>query len=420
MRVLVIGGGGREHALVWKIRQSPKVDRVYCAPGNAGTAVEAENVDIAADRLDDLLAFAKEQNIDLTVVGPEQPLVMGIVDRFREAGLRVFGPTAKAAQIEGSKAFSKELMRKYKIPTAEYRVFQSSGEAKDYVKGRDSIVVKADGLAAGKGAVVCRSNAEALEAIETIMVERAFGEAGDHVVIEEFLQGQEISLLAFTDGKTVLPLDSAQDHKAVYDGDRGPNTGGMGAYSPAPVFTPSLLDQAMEQVMRPAVRALAAEDCFYQGILYAGLMVGPKGIHVLEFNARFGDPETQPLLMRMESDIVPVFEACIDGALDRQTIRWNKQPAVCVVMAAGGYPGKYRKGLAISGLDEAARLPGVVVFHAGSKMDGERVVTNGGRVLGVTALGENISSAITNAYEAVGKITWEGVHYRKDIGGRKK
>lgn len=418
MRVLVIGSGGREHALVWKIKQSPKVDQVYCAPGNAGTALEAENVDIAADQLDELLAFAKQKKIDLTVVGPEQPLVMGIVDRFREAGLRVFGPSARAAQIEGSKAFSKELMRKCAIPTAEYRVFQSPDEAKDYVKGKDSIVVKADGLAAGKGAVVCRSQAEALEAIENIMVERAFGEAGDNVVIEEFLEGQEVSLLAFTDGKTVLPLDSAQDHKAAYDGDRGPNTGGMGAYSPAPVFTRSLLDQAMEQVMRPAVRAMAEENCFYQGILYAGLMVSSKGIRVLEFNARFGDPETQPLLMRMESDIVPIFEACIDGTLDEQTIRWKDQPAVCVVMAADGYPGKYGKGLAISGLDEAGKLPGVMVFHAGSKLDGEQVVTNGGRVLGVTALGADISSAIDNAYEAVGKIHWQGVHYRKDIGRR--
>lgn len=418
MRVLVIGSGGREHALVWKIRQSPKVETIYCAPGNAGTALLAENAEIPADDVERLAEFAHERKIDLTVVGPEQPLTLGIVDRFRALGLRIFGPTAAAARIEGSKAFSKELMKKCGAPTADYRIFDDAKAAKDYVRRKDRIIVKADGLAAGKGVFICKNGGEAVAAVEQIMEQKAFGDAGKTVVVEEFLEGQELSLLAFTDGKTVLPLESAQDHKAVYDGDRGPNTGGMGTYSPAPLLTPALLDRVMGEIMLPVTEAMAKENCLYQGILYAGLMIAKDGPMVLEFNARFGDPETQPLLMRMKSDIVPLMEACIDGTLAEHTMEWSERSAVCVVMAAAGYPGAFAKGKVVSGLQEAAKLPGVAVFHAGTRRDGDKVVTNGGRVLGVTALGNGLDSAINNAYDAVAKISWDGVHYRKDIGRR--
>ncbi len=418
MRVLVIGGGGREHALVWKISQSPKVKKIYCGPGNAGTALNAESIDIPADHVDRLLDFARTNKIDLTVVGPEQPLVLGIVDRFRAAGLRIFGPTAKAARIEGSKVFSKDLMSKYNIPTGDYQVFDASGPAKDYVRGLGRIIVKADGLAAGKGVYICKNGGEAVTAVEQILEQKLFGDAGKQIIVEEFLEGKEISLLAFTDGKTVLPLESAQDHKTVYDGDKGPNTGGMGTYSPAPLLTSDLLDRVMAEIMYPTINAMEKEGCPYQGILYAGLMITPKGPKVLEFNARFGDPETQPLLARMQSDIVPLMEACIDGALAKEKIQWSEQAAVCVVMAAGGYPGAFPKGDPISGLDSATKLPGVMVFHAGTKRAGDQVVTNGGRVLGVTALGRDIPTAIDNAYGAVKKISWKDVHYRTDIGKR--
>lgn len=417
MRVLVVGGGGREHALVWKISQSPKVKKVYCAPGNAGTGQHAENVAIAADNIDQLLEFARDNKIALTVVGPEQPLVLGIVDRFRAAGLRVFGPTANAARIEGSKAFSKKLMHKYGVPTGNFRVFDSVSPARDYVRGKGRIIVKADGLAAGKGVYICKNGDEAMIAIDQIMEQKIFGDAGKQLIIEEFIKGQEVSLLAFTDGKTVLPMESAQDHKTVYDGDQGPNTGGMGTYSPAPLLTKPMLDRVMNEVMYPVVKAMARENSLYQGILYAGLMITAAGPKVLEFNARFGDPETQPLLMRMQSDIIPIMESCIDGTLEGK-IQWSEQAAVCVVMAAGGYPGTYSKGDVIDGLDEAAKLPSVMVFHAGTQKNGDQVVTNGGRVLGVTALGDNISTAIENAYGAVKKISWRGVHYRTDIGKR--
>ncbi len=419
MRVLVIGGGGREHALAWKIAQSPKVEKIFCTPGNAGTAELAENVPLAADRVDDLLDFARDQKIDLTVVGPEQPLVLGIADRFESAGLRLFGPTARAAEIEGSKVFCKDLLRKYGIPTAEYASASTAEEAKNYVRQRGgSIVVKADGLAAGKGVFVCDTPDEAIQAITAIMEEKIFGDsgAGSHVVLEERLEGPEVSLLAFTDGQTVLPLDSAQDHKAVYDGDRGPNTGGMGAYSPAPVLTPDLRRRVMDEILIPAVQALAGEGRPYRGILYAGLMITADGPKVLEFNARFGDPETQPLVLRLATDIVPVFEACLDGTLDRVRLEWKPDAAVCVVMAAAGYPGSYEKGNVISGLEEAAAQPGVVVFHAGTKQADGQVVTHGGRVLGVTALGPDTAAAIDHAYRAVKLLSWDGVHYRTDIG----
>jgi phosphoribosylamine--glycine ligase len=418
MRVLVIGAGGREHALAWKIAQSPLVKKVYCAPGNAGTANVAENVDIPAENINALRQFATMKGIGLTVVGPEQPLVKGIVDSFEESGLRVFGPSQRAAEIEGSKVFCKDLMKKYAIPTARYEVFDSPDKVKLFTREDEPVVVKASGLAAGKGVILCNNGAEARSAIESIMRDKAFGEAGDQVVVEEFLTGQEVSLLAFTDGKTVLPLDSAQDHKAAFDEDTGPNTGGMGAYSPAPVFTDDLKEQVINEIMNPTVRAMAKEGRQYRGILYAGLMLTESGPKVLEFNARFGDPETQPIMMRINSDIVPVFEACIDGTLAKGSLQWKPEPTVCVVMAAKGYPGAYEKGKEINGLDSADNQGNTVVFHAGTRMNGGKVVTNGGRVLGVTALGIDIGAAIKSAYSAVEKIEWDGIHYRKDIGNK--
>ena len=419
MQVLVIGGGGREHALVWKIKQSPRVEKIFCAPGNAGTKEIAENIAIAADDIEGLLEFALQNKIGLTVVGPEQPLVMGIVDRFEEKGLRIFGPNASAAELEGSKAFSKDIMKKYDLPTAEYKTFNSADQAAEYIKKKNCpLVVKADGLAAGKGVLLCQTAEEALTAVDSIMGKRSFGEAGDQIVVEEFLQGQEVSVLAFSDGQTVLMMDSAQDHKAAYDGDKGPNTGGMGAYSPAPVFTEIMRQKVRDKIMLPMIRAMQQEGRPYKGILYAGLMLTKTGPQILEFNARFGDPETQPLLVRMDSDIIPIFEACIDGTLNQCPLKWKTDSSVCVVMAAEGYPESYEKGKPITGLKEANSLPGVVVFHAGTKEKDGEVLTHGGRVLGVTATGEDTATAIARAYEAVGKIKWQGIHYRKDIGHR--
>ena len=419
MRVLVIGSGGREHALAWKIAQSPLVKKVFCAPGNAGTANVAENIDIPSDNVDALLQFAAVTGIGLTVVGPEQPLVKGLVDSFEESGLRVFGPSQRAAEIEGSKVFCKDLMKKYGIPTARYESFDSPDQVKLFTKEDEPVVVKASGLAAGKGVILCSNAEEARSAVQSIMQEKAFGNAGDQVVVEEFLTGQEVSLLAFTDGKTVLPLDSAQDHKAAFDGDKGPNTGGMGAYSPALVFTEELKQQVIDEIMIPTVRAMAKEGRYYRGILYAGLMLTESGPKVLEFNARFGDPETQPIMMRIKNDIVPIFEACIDGTLAKQSLQWRQEPTICVVMAAKGYPSSYEKGKEISGLNSDENRQ-AVVFHAGTKLENGKVLTNGGRVLGVTALGSDINQAIKNAYSAVDKIKWDGVHYRKDIGNKAK
>ena len=419
MRVLVIGSGGREHALAWKISQSPLVTKVFCAPGNAGTANVAENVDIPADNIDSLRQFALVTGIGLTIVGPEQPLVKGIVDDFEENGLRVFGPSQRAAEIEGSKVFCKDLMKKYGIPTAKYESFDSLDQVKLFTREDEPVVVKASGLAAGKGVILCSNGEEARLAIQSIMHDKSFGSAGDQVVVEEFLTGQEVSLLAFTDGKTVLPLDSAQDHKAAFDGDKGPNTGGMGAYSPAFIFTDKLKQIVLDQIMIPTVKAMAKEGRYYRGILYAGLMLTDSGPKVLEFNARFGDPETQPIMMRIQNDIVPIFEACIDGTLDKQTLEWKKEPSVCVVMASKGYPGSYEKGREISGLTSSNNKQ-TIAFHAGTKLDNGKVLTNGGRVLGVTALGSDLNEAIENAYNEVGKITWDGMHYRKDIGSKAK
>ncbi|MFH1028809.1 MAG: phosphoribosylamine--glycine ligase [Pseudomonadota bacterium] len=417
MKILVIGGGGREHALVWKISQSPLVDKLYCAPGNPGTAGLAENIALRVDQLDELLEFAKVNSIDLTVVGPEQPLSLGIVDLFEANGLKIFGPSKDAAFIEGSKAFSKDLMHKYNVPTAAYGVFTDLAEAERFIDQTGApIVVKADGLAAGKGVIIARTRDEALDAVRDMLSGNAFGSAGSRVVIEEFLTGEEASFLVITDGRQIIPLASAQDHKAIFDGDQGPNTGGMGAYSPAPVVTADIHEKAMRQVLRPAIDGMAAEGRPYRGVLYAGLMVKDGQVKTLEFNARFGDPECQPLLMRMKSDIVPVLLAVADGDLAGLDIEWHDKAAVCVVMAAAGYPGDYQKGDVIEGLEQAASLEDVYVFHAGTATRDGSCVTNGGRVLGVTALGGTVKEAIAGAYAGVARISWPGVQYRSDIG----
>jgi phosphoribosylamine--glycine ligase len=417
MKVLVIGGGGREHALVWKIAQSPLVEKIYCAPGNPGIAEQAECVPMKVDDLEGLLAFSKKEAVDLTVVGPELPLTLGIVDLFRKEGLTIFGPEQKAAQLEGSKNFSKTLMAKYGIPTAEFAAFTNYEKAVEYVHAKGApIVVKADGLAAGKGVYVAETVDEALQALKEIMLDAAFGNAGEQVVIEEFLDGEEASFFAFTDGNNFLPLASSQDHKQVFDGDKGPNTGGMGAYSPAPVVTPALYDEIIDKVIKPTIQGMAEEGCPYTGILYAGLMIKNGDLKVLEFNARFGDPEAQPLLMRMKSDIVPVLLACAQGRLEEQTLEWHDKAAVCVVMASGGYPGSYEKGFEISGLEKAAEIDDLMVFHAGTQQKDGRFCNSGGRVLGVTGLGTTIAEAIEKAYSGVRTITWKEVRYRTDIG----
>ena len=417
MKVLVVGSGGREHALVWKIAQSPLVDKIYCAPGNAGTAGLAENVEIKADDINGLKTFAQKNKIGLTVVGPEVPLVAGIVDLFEKDGLKIFGPRQAAARIEGSKVFCKQIMAKYDIPTAQAGIFDKSAEAIAYINEMGApIVVKADGLAAGKGVIVAQTKAEAIDAVKLIMEKKEFGAAGAHVVIEECLIGEEASIIAFTDGISIVPLASSQDHKRIFDHDEGPNTGGMGAYSPAPVVTDRLMAEIGVTILKPFVAGLRQEGIVYQGVLYAGIMVTKKGPLVLEWNARFGDPETQPILMRMKSDIVPIFQAVIDGKLDDRLIEWDERAAVCVVLAAGGYPGKYEKGVPIEGLEKIDQLEDVMVFHAGARGEGRGVVTAGGRVLGVTALGSSIKFAIEKAYRAVNLIHFKGMQYRKDIG----
>ncbi len=417
MKVLVIGSGGREHAFVWKIAQSPLVKKIYCAPGNAGMKGKATCVPIGAEDVDALLAFAVDNRIDLTVVGPEAPLASGVVDAFEARGLKIFGATAKAAEIESSKAFCKSLLERYGIPAAKGRTFTNPKQAEAYVRSVGApIVVKADGLAAGKGVIVCQKEKEALDALKRIMVDKEFGDAGRKVVVEECLVGEEASFIAFTDGKTVLPLPSSQDHKPIFDDDKGPNTGGMGAYSPAPLVDRILHRRIMDEVMIPTVRAMAAEGRPYKGFLYAGLMIDRDRIRVLEFNGRLGDPEAQPLLMRLKSDLVPLMLAAVEGRLDQCRIEIDDRPAVCVVMAAGGYPGSYRKGLPISGLDKAARMKDVVVFHAGTAEKDGQIVASGGRVLGVTAIGDGIPDAIRRAYRAVDKIRWDGEQHRSDIG----
>jgi len=419
MKVLVVGGGGREHSLVWKIGQSPRVTKLFCAPGNAGIAQMAECIDISATDLDDLATFAERNGIDLTIVGPELPLTMGIVDLFEERGLRIFGPRKSAAEIEGSKVFCKDLLAKYGVPTAQYRTFDNRDQAAAYVESIGvPVVVKADGLAAGKGVIPSMTEEDALKALDTILVEKAFGDAGKRVVIEEFLVGEEASFIVLTDGETVVPLASSQDHKPIYDGDKGPNTGGMGAYSPAPVVTEGVHNKIMDEIMTPTIKGMASEGRPYRGVLYGGLMIANGQPKALEFNARFGDPENQPIMMRMKGDIVPLLEACIDGNLQNGLIGWDPRWAVCVVMASKGYPGSYEKNKAIRGLDRVTEMQDVFVFHAGTARAGEDIVTNGGRVLGITALGEDARGAIDLAYSAVEKIEWDGVYYRSDIGKR--
>lgn len=421
MKVLVIGQGGREHALVWKLKQSPSVTKLYCAPGNAGTALQAENVDISSTDIPRLIKFASTEQIDLTVVGPEVPLVAGLVDEFLKAGLRVFGPTKKAAELEGSKRYAKELMRKANVPTADFRVFDNAAEAIAFIDERESerSVIKADGLAAGKGVSVCSNRDEAKAAIKRMLVQREFGDASARIVIEDRLEGQEASLLALVDGRTIVPLEAAQDHKAAYDGDTGPNTGGMGTYCPTPLVNSDLVDDVVRQVLIPTVHALNRDGRPFRGCLYAGLMLTNQGPRVLEFNVRFGDPETQVVLMRLKSDLAQALYAAADGKLEEvPPLEWDPRPAVCVVMAAEGYPGDYEKGKPIRGLEDAAQVADAVVFHAGTRLQAGQVVTDGGRVLGVTALGTNIADAKLRAYQAVKCIRWDGAWCRKDISDK--
>ncbi|MBI4618717.1 MAG: phosphoribosylamine--glycine ligase [Desulfobacterales bacterium] len=417
MKILVVGSGGREHALVWKINQSPSVSKIYCAPGNGGISRLAECVDIQATDVHSLSKFAKQERVGLTVVGPEVPLTMGMVDEFEKEGLRIFGAGKKSAEIEGSKSFAKDLMRKYGIPTAEYRTFISRDEAAGYIREKGApLVIKADGLAAGKGVIPAKNIEEALDAVDLIIVKKAFGEAGNKIVVEEFLTGEEASFLVFTDGESVIPLPTSQDHKPIFDEDKGPNTGGMGAYSPAPIVTEDLHRQIMKEIIQPTISGMAAEGRKYKGVLYAGLMITDGKAKVLEFNARFGDPETQPLLMRMKSDIIPVLEATIDGNLSQIKVEWDERAAVCVVMASEGYPGSYQKGFEIYGLEETLKMPNVEVFHSGTVIKDGKIISSGGRVLGVTALEHGIKDAIGLAYRTVKDIHWEGVYYRQDIG----
>ncbi len=419
MKVLVVGSGGREHALVWKIAQSKKVIKIFCAPGNAGIKKMAECVNLSATDIAGLLDFATTEKIDLTIVGPESSLAAGIVDQFEQAGLRIFGPQKSGAFLEGSKVFAKEFMEKYHIPTAAFKVFDSLKKAQAYIEKTGApLVIKADGLAAGKGVIVAETKQEALAAVELIMADKAFGEAGSKVVIEACLQGEEASFIAFTDGKTVLPLPTSQDHKAIFDGDKGPNTGGMGAYSPAPVVTEAIADFVMNEVMLPVIAGMEAEGRPYKGMLYAGLMIDGDKVNVLEFNCRFGDPEAQPLLMRLKSDVVDIFEAVIDGNLDTVEMKIDPRPTVCVVMSSEGYPGDYTTGQTIKGLTQAAQIVGVEVFHAGTATKNGRIVTNGGRVLGVTAVGKTLGKAIEQAYKAVDCIQWPGRYCRRDIGSK--
>ena len=424
MNVLVIGSGGREHALAWKLSQSSRAERVFVAPGNAGTELDAENVDIPVDDFARLIKFAKENNVGLTVIGPEAPLADGITDAFAREKMKVFGPSKAAAELEASKVFCKEVLRNADVPTADYQTFRSADSAKRYISDRHQtdteevpVVIKADGLAAGKGVIVCSNRQEALDAIDTIADE--FGDAGDRIIIEERLDGHEASIMAITDGRCIVTLPSAQDHKPAGDGDTGPNTGGMGAYSPTPLVTPDMLSLVEEQILVPTVHAMKRSRRPFQGVLYAGLMVTNQGPKVLEYNVRFGDPECQPLLFRLKSDLLDLFEATIDGRLEEiPSLEWDSRPAVCVVMASEGYPGSFERGRTIRGLDDAAKIADVKVFHAGTASIDNQVITNGGRVLGVTAMGSSISAAKLQAYKAVKCIRWDGAWCRKDISDK--
>lgn len=421
MKVLVVGQGGREHVLVWKLAQSPLVEQVFCAPGNAGTAADGTNVDISSSDTERLLKFAKEEDIGLTVVGPEAPLVAGIVDEFQAAGLTVFGPTKAAAELEGSKAFFKELMQLANVPTADFNICNDAEEAEHYIAGREdeAMVVKADGLAAGKGVTVCRNKTEARAAVKAAMEDKLFGEAGSRVVIEDLLEGQEVSILALVDGSTIIPLETSQDHKPAYDDDKGPNTGGMGAYSPTPLVSPELMNEIIDKILIPTVHTMKRQKRKFCGVLYAGLMLTNQGPRVLEYNVRFGDPEAQPVFMRLKTDLAKVLLAAAEGRLSElPPLEWDERPAVCVVMASEGYPGSYEKGRFIRGLEEADALPDTKVFHAGTTQRREHVITAGGRVLGVTALGDSIPDAKLKAYQAVKCIRWDGAWCRKDISDK--
>ena len=419
MNVLLIGSGGREHAIAWKLAQSKNLSKLYIAPGNPGTAQCGENIPIAGDDTAKLLEFAKQKKVELVVVGPEDPLAAGIVDKFEAAGIKAFGPSGKAAQLEADKAFAKQLMRSSCVSTAEGRTFDRYEEAKAYIASRDEpVVIKAAGLAKGKGVFVCDEPSDGILAAEKIMCDKIFGPAGDIVVVEDKLLGEEASILAFVDGRNIYVMESSQDHKPIGDGDTGPNTGGMGAYSPAPVVTEALMDQITREVLVPTVDGMNRNGTPYKGVLYAGIMVTAGGPRVLEFNVRFGDPETQPILMRLKSDLLEVMLAVCDGRLDEITLVWDKRPAVCVVMVSRGYPDDYQKGKKISGLEKAGQIEDVIVFHAGTKEDNGDIVTAGGRVLGVTALGETIEKAKTRAYQAVDTISFDGAYCRRDIADK--
>ncbi|MCX5679513.1 MAG: phosphoribosylamine--glycine ligase [Candidatus Omnitrophica bacterium] len=425
MNILVVGSGGREHALCWKISKSPRCTKLYSAPGNGGISEVAELVNIEADDIGGLLKFAKEHKIGLTVVGPEVPLVKGIVDAFKKEGLKIFGPTAELAMIEGSKVFAKELMKRFGVPTADFRVFDKSDDALKYLNTVEApVVVKADGLAAGKGVVVAKTIEEAKAAVKKMMIGKVFGEAGERVIIEECLSGEEVSIIVVSDGSNIVPMASSQDHKRVFDHDTGPNTGGMGAYSPAPVVTEELFKKIIDDAVLPVIKGLEREGRPYKGALYAGIMLTNKGPFVLEFNARFGDPETQAILPRLKTDLVDIIERSISGALAGFKPEWDPRPCVSVVIASGGYPGKFEKGMEITGTDAAKPIKDVFVFHAGTKAgrratDKDKVfITNGGRVLNVTALGINFKGATDNCYNAVSKIRFDDMHYRRDIGQR--
>lgn len=417
MKVLIVGSGGREHAIAWKVAKSPKVDKIYCAPGNAGISEFAECVDIKAMEFDKLVVFAKEKEIDLTVIGMDDPLVGGIVDEFEKAGLRVFGPRKNAAILEGSKAFSKDLMKKYNIPTAAYESFNTPEAALEYLETSDyPIVLKADGLALGKGVLICNTKEEAKEGVKTLMLDKQFGDAGNTIVIEEFMTGREVSVLSFVDGNTIKIMTSAQDHKRAKDGDKGLNTGGMGTFSPSPFYTAEVDEFCKKYIYQPTVDAMKAEGRAFKGIIFFGLMLTEKGPKVLEYNARFGDPETQVVLPRMKNDIVEVFEACIDGTLEKIDLQFEDNAAVCVVLASDGYPEHYEKGFPITGLENFKDKDDYFVFHAGTKFEGDTIVTNGGRVLGVTAKGSDLKTARANAYEAVKLVSFENKYMRNDIG----
>ncbi|MBA7528122.1 Phosphoribosylamine--glycine ligase [subsurface metagenome] len=419
MKVLVIGSGGREHTLIWKINQSPKVSQIYCAPGNAGISQLAQCININADNIAELVNFANKEKIDLTVVGPELPLSKGIVNEFNRWGLKIFGPSQEAAEIESSKVFSKYLMKKYNIATANYEVFGNSREALNYIKQQTfPLVIKADGLAAGKGVFIVKNLDQAGDALDILMEEKKFGEAGRQIVVEEFLEGEEVSILAFCDGEAVVPMISSQDHKKIFDNDQGPNTGGMGAYSPVPFYTTEIKEKVCREILKPTVKGLRNEGKEYKGVLYAGLILTKEGPKVLEFNARFGDPETQVVLPGLKTDLLDILNAVIEGTLYEIDIEWKNNSAVCVVVASGGYPGKYQKDKVISGLERLKKMEDVIAFHAGTKFQDGKIVTSGGRVLGITAWGDTISKAKGKAYEGAEKIYFEDMYYRKDIAAK--